>query len=418
MKKQCLVKVIFIFLFISFLQNSLAQSDYAVVQGFKDEYKKIEQQIKNASSLEELNVVVTSIKEFEGKYAEHKELLDKSLYPDKFDKSIQKLNAAFVIRQNDFATIDVLQTEVIELKSQIDFLNERNNELIAQIEDLKWQSKKDKKKLAEYENLIADLRASIKKRDRLVISMVDSLMPPIMREKAVLTTEDKKQIYSDAEREHVIDNVKVTLGDNIKFLEVTSLEPADIKEIKKQQEEFANTWKVIGPKLVDVYAEKERKSEELLEIDSLFTYWLQNAVEGNVWKSIREEFEKNDILLRGFKNGDEFTSAIVLYINDEIKSIGVKNKESSEKAFTVFVDSTWYATVQPVWMNHLLENGMLSIENKNDIESDIAKWKDALYPSNWWIFLLVALALIFAAVVIIIIKRRKPKEVVSEETKE
>lgn len=418
MKKQCLVKVIFIFLFISFFQNSFAQSDYEIVQGFKDEHKEIEQQIKNASSLEELNVVVTSIKEFEGKYAEHKELLDKSLYPDKFDKSIQKLNAAFVLRQNDFATIDVLQTEVIELKSQVDFLNERNNELIAQIEDLKWQSKKDKKKLAEYENLIADLRTSIKKRDRLVISMVDSLMPPIMREKAVLTTEDKKQIYSDAEREHVIDNVKVTLRDNIKFLEVTSLEPADIKEIKKQQEEFANTWKVIGPKLIEVYADKERKSEELLEIDSLFTYWQQNAVEGNVWKSIREEFEKNDILLREFTNGDEFTSAIVLYINDEIKSIGVKNKESSEKAYAVFVDSTWYATVQPVWMNHFLEKGMLSIENKNDIESDIAKWKDELYPSNWWIFLLAALVLIFAAVVIIIIKRRKPKEVVNEGNEE
>jgi len=418
MKKHGLVTLLCFLLFISFFQNSFAQSDYEIVQGFKNEHKEIEQQIKDATSLEELNVVITSIKEFEGKYAGHKELLDKSLYPDKFDKSIQKLNAAFALRQNDFATIDVLQTEVIELKSQVDFLNERNNELIAQIEDLKWQSKKDKKKLAEYENLIAELRASIKKRDRLVISMVDSLMPPIMREKAVLTTEDKKQIYSDAEREHVIDNVKVTLRDNIKFLEVTSLKPNDIKEIKKQQEEFANTWKAIGPKLVEVYADKEKKTEELLTIDSLFTYWQQNAVEGNVWKSIREEFEKNDILLREFTNGDEFISAVVLYINDEIKSIGVKSKESSEKAYTTFVDSTWYRVVQPVWMNHLIESGMLSNDDKNNIESDIAKWKDTLFPSNWWIYLLLALVLIFAAVIIIIIKKRKPKEVVSEEIKE
>jgi hypothetical protein len=419
MKKQGLVALLCFLLFISFFPISSAQSDYQIVQGFKEEHKEIEQQIKDAGSLEELNAVITRIKEFEGKYAEHKELLNKSLYPDKFDKSIQKLNAAFVLRQNDFATIDVLQTEVIELKSQIDFLNERNNELIAQIEDLKWQSKKDKKKLAEYENLIADLRASIKKRDRLVISMVDSLMPPIMREKAVLTTEDKKQIYSDAEREHVIDNVKVTLRDNIKFLEVTSLEPADIKEIKKQQEEFASTWKAIGPKLVEVYADKEEKTEELLIIDSLFTYWKQNALEENVWKSIREEFEKSDILLREFANGDEFTSAVVLYINDEIKSIGVKSKETSEKAYTNFVDSTYYLAVQPVWMSHLIESGMLSIENKNNIEGDIAKWKDALYPSNWWIYLLAVLVLLLAAVVIIIIiKKRKPREVVTEESKE
>jgi hypothetical protein len=281
-----------------------------------------------------------------------------------------------------------------------------------------WQSKKDKKKLVEYENLIADLRASIKKRDRLVISMVDSLMPPIMREKAVLTTEDKKQIYSDAEREHVIDNVKVTLRDNIKFLEVTSLEPDDIKEIKKQQEEFAGTWKVIGPKLVEVYADKENKSEELSEIDSLFSYWQQNAIEENIWISIREEFEKNDVVLREFTSGDEFTSAVLLYIGDEIKNLDVKSRENSERTFTVFTDSTWYSTVQPVWITHLMENGMLSDENKNNIESNIAKWKDALYPSIWWIYLIIAGALIVGTFLFFILKRRKPKEVVSEETKE
>jgi hypothetical protein len=148
----------------------------------------------------------------------------------------------------------------------------------------------------------------------------------------------------------------------------------------------------------------------------LFTYWQYNALEGNVWKSIRENFEKNDILLREFENGDEFTSAIDHYIKDEIKSIGLKNKESSEKAYSVFVDSTWYAGVQPAWMNYLIENGMISDEKKNNIESNITKWKDALYPSHWWIYLLAALVLIFAAVIIIIVKRKKSKEIVTGQS--
>ena len=155
MKKYNFYKILFFFLFTSFLQHSFPQSDYATVQGFKEERKEIEQRIKEAASLEELNSIIIKIKELQAKYEGHRELLDKSLYPDKFDTSIQKLNAAFVLRRNDFATIDVLQTEVIELKSQIDFLNERNNELIAQIEDLKWQSKKDKKKLEEYQKCYA-----------------------------------------------------------------------------------------------------------------------------------------------------------------------------------------------------------------------------------------------------------------------
>ena len=415
MKKYNFYKILFFFLFASFLQHSFPQSDYAIVEGFKEERKEIERQIKEAASLEELNSLVINIKELQAKYEEHRELLDKSLYPDKFDTSIHKLNGAFVLRRNDFATIDVLQTEVIELKSQIDFLNERNNELIAQIEDLKWQSKKDKKKLDEYQNLIADLRASIKKRDRLVINMVDSLMPPIMREKAVLSAEDKRRIYSEAEREHVIDNVKVTLKDNIKFLEVTSLEPDDISEIKKQQDEFASTWKAIGPKLIEVYADKEKRSEELLEIDSLFTYWQQNSIIGNVWKSVGEIFEKNNILLREFSSGEEFTSAVNLYIDDEIKSINLKSMESAEKGYTNFVDSTWYAEVHPVWMNFLVDNEMLSDENKNSIENNISRWQDSLHPTKWWLYLIIAILVVSAAVIFVIVKKRSPKKIINDQ---
>ena len=83
------------------------------MQGFKYGHKEIEQQIEDATSLEELNIIIDKINELKDEYKKHKELLDKSLYPDKFDKSIQKLNAAFALRQNDFATIDVLKKRIL-----------------------------------------------------------------------------------------------------------------------------------------------------------------------------------------------------------------------------------------------------------------------------------------------------------------
>ena len=271
MKKQTFVKIIPLFLLIVFFQNTFAQSDYAIVQGFKDGYKEIEQQIKNASSLEELNVVITKIKELEGNYTEHKQLLDKSLYPDKFDKSIQKLNAAFVLRQNDFATIDVLQTEVVELENQVDFLTERNNEIIAKIDELENKSRKDQKTITELEEFVEELRNSIMERDKLVLAMMDKLVPPIMREKATLSTEDKNIVRRLEKKDDVLENIKISMRDNMRFLEATSLNPVDIQTVQEQQEQFANMWQVIGPRLVDVYAEKSKKAEELKEIDSLPT---------------------------------------------------------------------------------------------------------------------------------------------------
>ncbi len=420
MKKQTFVKIIPLFLLIVFFQNTFAQSDYAIVQGFKDGYKEIEQQIKNASSLEELNVVITKIKELEGNYTEHKQLLDKSLYPDKFDKSIQKLNAAFVLRQNDFATIDVLQTEVVELENQVDFLTERNNEIIAKIDELENKSRKDQKTITELEEFVEELRNSIMERDKLVLAMMDKLVPPIMREKATLSTEDKNIVRRLEKKDDVLENIKISMRDNMRFLEATSLNPVDIQTVQEQQEQFANMWQVIGPRLVDVYAEKSKKAEELKEIDSLFVEWYHKSVDQNVWRSIRNEFRLKGINLKEFNFGDEFVESVNIFIKDEIKNLGVKSSEASEKTFTDFTDSTWFKSIKPVWVPYLIEGGLLTAEQKDEIEAGIEKWKDELYPSKWWLYFIlwVVIIAILVPFVLLLIKRRKSKEMIIEKSKE
>lgn len=389
-----------------------AQSDYQTVNNFKTKYSEIEKEINSAATLEELNSILTKIEQFKLDYADQKELLDKSLYPDDFDKSFEKLNGKYLLRQGDFTTIDVLKTEVAELEGQVEFLNRRNNELIEKIAGLKAESKKDKRKLAEYENLLAELRSSLRKRDRLVISMVDSLMPPIMREKATLTTEEKYKIYSDAERENVIDNVKISIVDNIKFLLATSLNPNDLTEVKKQQDKFADTWKIIGPKLVDVYADKESKTKELMEIDSLFVLWY-NTTEQEAWNSINEEFAVNGINLKSFSDEDEFTNAVTGFISDEIKSINVKGEQMLSETYSAFADSTWYKSVKPEWIPYLEENKMISAANKDKIENRIADWKSELYPSKLWLYIIiwfVAVIIILPLILLIIKRRRAVKE--------
>ena len=101
-----------IFFLVFGLNNVLAQSDHEIVEGFKSKQKEIEQQIKNAKTLDELNAVVAKIDELKKEYLPHKDLLDKSLYPDDFDEVIQNLKLSFVLRNNDFVQIDVLTTQV------------------------------------------------------------------------------------------------------------------------------------------------------------------------------------------------------------------------------------------------------------------------------------------------------------------
>ena len=416
MKRTYLNNLFILFLLLGIADLLWAQSDREIVDNFKKEYSVIEQAIKNATSLEELNNVVIKIDSLKTNYAPHKELLDKSLYPDKYDVSIEKLNKAYLLRQGDFATIDVLQTQVGELKQQVDFLNERNNELILKVRSLEAQTQKDAKTIKKLQSLVAELQSAIQERDDLVISMVDSLMPPIMREKENLSAEDKKKVASEEQKNNVLNNVKTTIRDNIRFMKVTSLKPADLKTIRQQQKDFAAVWQKVGVRLVEVYAGNGRKSEELKQIDELFDNWYA-AMEKEAWDSINEEFLLHGIELRSFENGQQFTSAVLMFIGDEIKNHGVKSDEEAKRVYANFADSTWFAVIEPVWMTYLVENKMLKDEEKNQMESKIADWRHELYPSYWWIYLIIAVVII-AGGVFIFMRGRKPKAIAKEQAKE
>ena len=416
MKRTYLINLFVLFLLLGFANLLWAQSDREIVDNFKKEYSKTEQAIKDATSLEELNAVAIKIDSLKQNYAPHKELLDKSLYPDKYDASIENLNKAYLLRQGDFATIDVLQTQVGELKQQVDFLNERNNELILKVRSLEAQTQKDAKTIKKLQGLVAELQSSIQERDDLVLSMVDSLMPPIMREKENLSAEDKNKVASEEQKNNVLNNVRTTIRDNIRFMKVTSLKPADLRSIREQQKDFANVWQKVGVRLVEVYAENRKKGEVLKQIDELFDNWYA-AVEREAWDSINEEFLLHGIELRSFENGKQFTNSVLMFVGDELKNHGVKSDEEAKRVYANFADSTWFAVIEPVWMTYLIENKMLTDKDKIQMEGKIAEWRHVLYPSYWWIYLIIAVVVI-AGGAFIFMRGRKPKAIVNEQTKE
>ncbi|WP_290665038.1 hypothetical protein, partial [Ignavibacterium sp.] len=377
MKKLILINV-FIILIAS---NLFAQSDYEIVQNFKNRYQQFEQQIKNAVSVEELNALTGEIERFKNEFSTYKELLDKSLYPDNFEKSFDKLGNSLVLRRTDFTQIETLQTEVITLRTEVDELNKKNAELLNQIQILEVQRKKDAETIARLEKLVSELRASLKKRDELVYAIIDSLAPKLSGDVSALTQKEKEQIVAETEKKNVLYIVKKSLRDNTRFLEVTTLKPEDLKDVKEQQSNFVSMWQKVGPKLVDVYAGRKDKAQELKDIDALFTSW-KTGIQREAWESIREDFALNNINLQSFYNGNEFTEIITSFINDEIKSYGVKSKEESERIYSVFVDSVWYKTIANEWMPYLLENNLLSSQQKDLIEKKIAEWKEVISPKN------------------------------------
>ena len=383
-------KIIILLILLVFTNQLFAQPDYDLVKSFKQQYKQLEEAITKAKTLEELNSIVADIDRFRNEYVEQKALLDKSLYPDNFDKAFEKLNMSFVIRNQDFTTIDILQTENLKLKEQVALLNKRSAELMNKIQEYEYAGKKDVNKSAELDALVNELKRSLRKRDELIVGIVDSLLPQPIMVQTQLSSQEMNSIYIEAERNNVLSNVKHSLLDNIRFIELTSLEPGDLTEIKKQQNQFVEFWQVAGTKLVDIYAGKNKKSKEIKEIDSLFSMW-NFTLEQVAWSNIREEFAYNNINLIEFTNGEEFTKELTSFIDDAIKNIGVKSPAESNLTYSSFSDSTWFKVISPNWIPFLIDTEMLDIKQERNVEFKISDWKGRLTPSSFdWMYVLVA----------------------------
>jgi len=222
-----------------------------------------------------------------------------------------------------------------------------------------------------------------------------------------MTQQDKEQVYSQVEKNNLLAVVKKSLRDNSRFLEVTSLKARDLDAVKNEQQNFVTMWRKIGPKLVDVYATKGDKSAELRDIDNLFNVW-SNRIKKEAWESINEEFSLNNINLQNFNNGDDFTNVLSQYIADEIKNYGVKSKEDSENAYTLFADSVWFKTISSEWMPYLIDNKLLATEQKDVIEKKISEWKSVVSPQSLtWLYAVAGLAVVFIIGLVILLRKKK-----------
>jgi len=402
MKNKLIISIVLIH-FLLGMNLLFAQSDYEIVQNFKERVSNIEQEIRAADSLAALSEVENNIEKLRSDFTANKELLDRSLYPDNFDKTIQKLRNTYTLRQGDFTQIDVLHTEVTGLREDIDTLNRRNQELTIQFEELEKQTGE---RIAALEKTVARLSALLQKRDQIVMSMIDSLLPPSFRDGEDLSPREKQQVLSEAEESNVLYNIKRAVNDNIRFLNATKLQPDDIEDLKNRQENFTKIWKSVGPTMVEIYSEKGKSTNELKDIDEAFTRW-HNELNREVWESINDEFAENDINLQNFSSGKEFTSVVTNYIDDEIKNAEEKGDAEAETSYNKFADSTWYEEIEPNWVPFLIDNDMLTENDKNSIEVSIASWKDTVYPGGFnWLYVIIAVLVIS---VFILLFTRKPK---------
>lgn len=390
---------------------TIAQSDYELVKNFKRQYRQLEESIKNISSLEEYSAIGEKIASLKNDFAANKRLLDQALYPENYESAFLKIENEYEYQKVDLIFINTLTTQVETLQVRVQQLNKHNEELMTRISELKLNSQKDQATIIELKNLIAKLKGNINQRDLLVRDIVDSLLVEFSKLPQKINRKDAQAIVSKVNKENLFYNIERTISDNIQFTKVTQMTADDFSQMKKQYSDFNKIWEQIGTRLSSVYLNKKQKVSEIEQIDTMFTKW-NDEINKGMWRGIYNQFLEKELYITQFNNSDQFVNNVCSYIDNEIKNIGVKSQKESESIYYAFADSVYFKKIERKWIPILIENAMITPNQKNIVVAKINTWKNEVTLTySYWGLIIPAVAILL--IIIYLIKKRKKRSIVT-----
>ncbi len=433
-KLQILIYSICSILFLS--QNLYSQSDYQITQDFKTKYDSLNSIADTIQVLEQILKLEGSVNDFKQEYLQHQSLIDNAFYPltlkSMFSDIETKLSNALISAQR----VRSLSTEVeslvqekdilskrvelllAEVKKQNDYLNnliQRNSRLAAEIKELKGNPPEDKRARDSLEVLVKRMKDNLLERDVLVKSMLDSLFQSTRHRVSSLSEVEKKNLASNIESIDMIDNVKKLILDNIEFLEELILEQADITELKNEYLKFQDTWQKIGSDVSQVYSGKKKYKDELAEINILIFEW-GSTIDLVIWKEVVEIFHAKKIMIESFSSSEGFQNSLIDYIDGQIRLIEDEAEVIHYNSFNYFKD-VWDDEFIPVWYPYLLENNLITEEEKDEVENKIDNWQKIVKETSpWWIYVLIVVVLLVIIVAVWNFLNKRSKFKIEDET--
>ncbi|MFD2532277.1 hypothetical protein [Gracilimonas halophila] len=403
-----IISSIYIILIISFVATNVAaqNSDYQVKQQFVQSYEELKSSIDLAMSVDEVDSLLDQVSKLEVKYEDHEELLDHALYPQTFSSSIEALqqearNAEhmLLIIEGQEEKLVKLSDELANYRSEIDHLNNRTDSLRTLITD----SEQSEKELA---NLVQRYRNSIEQRDEFVLNMIDSLFVTYLDMEGSTFTELKEENRTIETGDNPLEVILAVIEENIQILKTDNgtLQTEDYLRIYVVQSRFNEVWTRIGDDLATIYGGNNPEQWES-NVEERLNDWKASASK-NMWASIDEHLEQNNVDLGAFDNNKSFYEASDSFISkatDASRDKVVTNENYED--FQRFYDF-WNTKIKSDWGEFVQEGEVLTMAQISSIDTEMMTWRDEAKPRSFIIPILFGLSLITIVGLIIVLARK------------
>jgi len=397
------------------------ESDRAVVDRFQSQVAALTKMTDSAKTIQECAEINASIDALQKDFGPRKDLLDKALYPDDFNRTLANLRGRLLVRQKDLGVIETQFVRITELETQVRALSDQVSKLTADNERLTTEvdrmaenikrmggeSMADRRMIDSLKSVVKQLQKNLQDRDQLIFALVDSIFQQYGKDVASMNDVEKQGVAGKVERRNVLTNIKKSIGDNMQFLQSTTLKGTDFADIAKQQKRFSSQWSGLGPKLTAVYFSGKKQKAELAAIDTMLNQWSAKVDEAT-WRTLTTSFREKGFVLKDFATGAQFFENFVAFLDEQIRNPNNERADTRSKLFHNFYDSFWTTDLEPVWLPALVESGKLTDVQKKDLEEKVDAWHNSVSPTSWITYVLIAVVVVVLVWVAARLILRKP----------
>ncbi|MDG5765905.1 hypothetical protein QA596_00410 [Balneolales bacterium ANBcel1] len=376
------------------------QSDFRIKQNFDQDHAEVLEGLKRIQTEEQADSLHEAVNAMEDRYNDHRQLLNRVLYPETFDVRITNLRElteatgariAMIAEKGD--TVIVLEERIAELTTDATRYQEKadslNNELRAMRRSRDANAAQARR-----------LRQELDQRDAFIIKMVDSTFVAYENvDLESLSPAERRGLALEIDAQNVFGFIETVVDNNIDFLNThTQLSTQDFLKLYGVQVEFERMWQNMGHDLAEIYVSETNRQERLTRIVEKIDEW-EMLIDDAAWTTLAEGFEQNGINLAPFSNSLEFYTSLNTYLDEAIARAEENGSEEEVARYQNFADF-WFNDVKPRWQEYLVSANMLTYDNFNTIDEKLTEWKLQAQPTSYTTAILLGLAIIIALVLL------------------
>jgi hypothetical protein len=397
-------------------QAAAQQSDYNIQQSFEQRYNDLRVKIDSAGTLAELDSLSRRVDAFAQKFQDHREFLDKALYPDTYDGRISNLRHLLGVAHDRTSTIQAQGVRIDELQKSVAELSVRLDTLTAERARLFDQLQASQRSESSLREAVRRLTTNLQAHDRLLFSMLDSLFVPYDRNLQQASEVEKENVAGSLEQANVLKRIRDVANDNERFLEATQLQGKDYANLIDQYQQFDSRWKGLSGKLQDVASAAERRAAaaprgkaaggsktaaaimtDRAQVDSAVTAW-NTKLQASFWSALEKEFTSQGVAVNHFVDAPSFDASIRAYV--------AQAKEGKVDP-AVFVDKVWKERIDKDWREALTKETMLGKTGYASLDMAVSELSEKKIDFKLILYIVIVAAIAVAAWWFI---SRKPKK--------